>query len=240
MNLQISRTADGLKQYPMHKHRHYEVMIYLEGKGVLRSERGGIPFEAGTVVIVPPDVEHGSSSEHGFRNISLGGDFEQFFYFDGIIALSDNEQGEGRTLATLIWENRFGDEGYLNALCTAYLHFLLQQLRIDDRLHNCVKRLIREISKNALDSQIDLVGILCSSGYSEDYIRNRFKEITGKTPVEFLTEVRIRHACFLLNVYKDAMSVSEVAEACGFLDDAYFSRRFKAIVGVSPRAYRRQ
>ncbi|MFB2351887.1 helix-turn-helix domain-containing protein [Priestia megaterium] len=34
------------------------------------------------------------------------------------------------------------------------------------------------------------------------------------------------------------MQVSEVAEALGFKDAAYFSRFFKRIAGVSPRAHR--
>ncbi|HBG80680.1 MAG TPA: AraC family transcriptional regulator, partial [Porphyromonadaceae bacterium] len=33
-------------------------------------------------------------------------------------------------------------------------------------------------------------------------------------------------------------NIGEVAEACGFLDVAYFSRIFKKITGVTPTAYR--
>jgi AraC-like DNA-binding protein len=35
-----------------------------------------------------------------------------------------------------------------------------------------------------------------------------------------------------------ALRIHEVATAVGFEDDAYFTRRFKQLNGVSPRGYR--
>ncbi|MBQ6894979.1 MAG: helix-turn-helix transcriptional regulator [Clostridia bacterium] len=75
------------------------------------------------------------------------------------------------------------------------------------------------------------------SGYSEDYIRSQFKLFTGKTPVEFLTETRINHACYLIDIYKDSMNLSEISEKCGYTDYVYFSRQFKKVMGISPKNY---
>ena len=63
------------------------------------------------------------------------------------------------------------------------------------------------------------------------------RRITGKTPVEFLTDVRIRHACFLMEFYGETLSLGQVAEQCGYNDYVYFSKKFKQAVGLSPRAY---
>ena len=54
--------------------------------------------------------------------------------------------------------------------------------------------------------------------------------------VEYIRSVRLAHACRLLE--EGTLSVSQVAEASGFRDALYFSRVFKKIVGLSPRAYR--
>ncbi|MBQ9760845.1 MAG: AraC family transcriptional regulator, partial [Clostridia bacterium] len=70
--------------------------------------------------------------------------------------------------------------------------------------------------------------------------RSCFKKITGKTPNEFLTEIRIKHACYLIDIYQDNLSLSEIAEKCGYLDYIYFSKRFKLVTGISPREYRNQ
>lgn len=115
----------------------------------------------------------------------------------------------------------------------------MQRFELDSAMQSSVKKIIAEISQNAFDPQIDLAFILSKSGYSEDYVRSCFKKITGKTPNEFLTDIRIKHACFLIDIYKNALSLSEIAERCGYLDYVYFSKKFKSVMGMSPREYRK-
>ena len=69
-------------------------------------------------------------------------------------------------------------------------------------------------------------------------IRSCFKVATGKTPNEFLTDVRIKHACFLINIYHNELSLAEISERCGYLDYIYFLKKFKSVTGVSPREYK--
>ena len=239
MSYTINCTQDGVIRYPMHSHKNYEIMLYLDGKGYMRTELGNIPFEVGTIVIVPPNIKHGSISENGFRNISIEGDFEAYFRFDTVKSFEDNETQEGKMLAEMIYENRYGNDTYLASLCTAYVCFLMQRFELDSSMHRSVKKITDEISQNAFDPQIDLTLILSKSGYSEDYIRSCFKKITGKTPSEFLTDIRIKHACFLIDIYKNKISLSEISERCGYLDYIYFSKKFKAIMGMSPREYKK-
>ena len=240
MSYTINRTQGGVIQYPMHTHKNYEIMLYLDGKGYMRTELGNIPFEVGTIVIVPPNIKHGSTSGNGFRNISIEGDFEAYFRFDTVKSFLDNEIQEGKMLAEMIYENRYGNDTYLASLCTAYVCFLMQRFELDSAMQRSVKKITDVISQNAFDPQIDLTLILSQSGYSEDYIRSCFKKITGKTPSEFLTDIRIKHACFLIDIYKNKISLSEISERCGYLDYIYFSKRFKSVMGMSPREYRNQ
>lgn len=240
MNCRITCTRDGVIRYPMHAHKNYEIMLYLEGTGYMHTEQGDFSFCEGTVVIVPPNVRHGSVSEAGFKNISVESDLKGYWQFDTVKSFSDNDAREGKALAQLIYENRFGNGTYLAALCTAYFYFLSQRLEIDDTIQTRVLSMMSEITKNAFDSQIDLASILSKSGYSEDYMRSCFKKITGKTPNGFLTEIRIKHACFLIEVYRSELSLSEISEQCGYLDYVYFSKKFKSVTGMSPREYRSQ
>lgn len=240
MSFKINCTQDGVLRYPMHTHKNYEIMLYLEGQGFMRTEQGDIPFGAGTVVIVPPNIKHGSVSEYGFKNISIEGDFEGYLFFDTVKSFLDNEAQEGTLLARMIYENRYGNSIYLASLCMAYVCFLMQRVKVDCVTHKSVQNIIYEISQNAFDSQIDLASILSKSGYSEDYIRSRFKKITGKTPNEFLTDIRIKHACYLLDIYKNEIFLTEIAEQCGYTDYIYFSKKFKSVTGLSPRKYRNQ
>ncbi len=240
MSYTINRTQNGVIQYPMHTHKKYEIMLYLDGEGYMCTELGNIPFEAGTIVIVPPNIKHGSTSENGFKNISIEGDFEAYFHFDTVKSFEDNATQEGTMLAKMIYENRYGNDTYLASLCTSYICFLMQRVEADCSLKKAVEAIVFEISQQAFDSQINLALILSKSRYCEDYIRSCFKKITGKTPNGFLTDIRIEHACFLIDIYRNTLSLSEISERCGYLDYIYFSKKFKLVTGMSPKAYRSQ
>jgi len=66
----------------------------------------------------------------------------------------------------------------------------------------------------------------------------RIKRVTGQTFGELLLKARLQHARELL-LYTDRR-VSQVAFECGFEDHAYFSRRFRQDLGLSPLEYRRR
>ncbi|MEH6945647.1 helix-turn-helix domain-containing protein [Bacillus sp. JJ634] len=73
------------------------------------------------------------------------------------------------------------------------------------------------------------------SGMSPDYYSRVFKCKIGKSPTEYLTEVRINRAKQLLILSKDPLR--SIASSVGFNDEFYFSRKFKAVTGFSPTAY---
>ncbi len=63
-----------------------------------------------------------------------------------------------------------------------------------------------------------------------------FKRITGKTFTHLVNEVRIAHACRLLN--DEHMSIAAVCFDSGFNNLSHFNKQFKLVVGASPRAFR--
>ena len=238
MEIYANKTQKGTKSFPLHKHNCFEVMLYLRGEGVMRSETGDIPFSPGTIILMPPHILHGSHSSGEFVNISIESDFENHFYAREPVSFIDNEDGEGRILAELIYKNRFGNKAYLYHLCFSYANYILTNNFDDALIYDCVKRIISQISDNAFNSEVNITSFLKESGYSEDYIRACFKKETGKTPMEFLTEVRIGHARYLIDIYKSRYTLAEIAEKCGYTDYVYFSKKFKELVGVSPLAFK--
>lgn len=75
------------------------------------------------------------------------------------------------------------------------------------------------------------------AGMSETRFHASFRRATGTSPAAYLIDRRTRHAQRLLGATD--LSVSEVAEKCGFEDPFFFSRTFKNRVGTSPTDYRR-
>ena len=213
-------------------------MLYLEGDGTMRTDVGEFPFQPGTIILMPPKIKHGSCSKTGFKNISVCGDFGRYLHFDKVTVLLDNEARHGRSLAKMILDNRYGNSVYLKSLCDSYLLFLMQRIEIENTIHHSVEAIIFELSKRAFDSELNPAQILAKSGYSEDYIRSHFKKITNKTPTQFLTDIRISHARFLIDIYGQALSLSEIANCFGYLDYVYFSKQFKKRFGITPGRYR--
>jgi len=150
----------------------------------------------------------------------------------------DNAENEALRLGKIIYQNRHIDPEYASLLLKALIHFLLRNLEIEDEIFASTRSIAEYISTHFHDCNINLHALLQASGYAEDYIRAHFKKMTGKTPLAFLNEIRVTHASFLMEVYAGSLSLSEIAEKCGFTDYVYFSRRFKEVFGTSPREYR--
>ena len=73
--------------------------------------------------------------------------------------------------------------------------------------------------------------------YSERQFLRLFKEATGYRPMQYITRLRIQNACRLLS--DTGLTVTEIAERCGYTDSSYFSRVFQQRCGISPKAYRK-
>lgn len=235
MDYHISITQDGVISYPMHKHTFCEIMLYLEGNGYLRTDTENIPFESGTAIIVPQNIMHGSVSEKGFKNISIGGDFKNLLLFDRPVSVKTAT--DSRILGKLIYDNKFSDCSYLNSLINCYITSLLQTYKASSQTDIAIDKIIKDISTNALNPDFNITSVLNLSGYAEDYIRAKFKGSTGKTPTQFVDLIRVEHACKLIDIYGEEISVSRLSEECGFSNLAYFSRVFKCIKAISPRQY---
>ncbi|MBQ9784371.1 MAG: helix-turn-helix transcriptional regulator [Clostridia bacterium] len=65
----------------------------------------------------------------------------------------------------------------------------------------------------------------------------KFKRQLGTTPLQFLIDLRMRHAEELL--LTGSLSVGEIAERCGYPNAYYFTNAFRRHAGKSPTAYRK-
>ena len=225
------------EETPFHQHKTYEIIVYIQGTGLFHTEETEIPVSAGKIIIIPPETMHYSQSGGELPRIFVSGEFNHFFNLTSPTVISDNGDHEGISLAKMIYNNRYANAEYVGALISAFAHFLTQRLKMEDELTQVISDIAYEISSRFYDSNLNLCELLKKSGYAEDYIRSKFKKITGKTPTDFLTHIRVSHARYLIDTYQNALSLSEIAEKCGYTDYVYFSRRFKQVTGLSPRKY---
>jgi AraC-like DNA-binding protein len=64
-----------------------------------------------------------------------------------------------------------------------------------------------------------------------------FKSETGKTPIDYLIDIKVKKAKYML--MNKNKSISEVCYECGFSNPSHFTRIFKTKVGVPPSVYRK-
>jgi AraC-like DNA-binding protein len=65
-----------------------------------------------------------------------------------------------------------------------------------------------------------------------------FKSRVNKSFSDFLTEVRIAHACKLLN--ESDLNISEISYECGFFTLSNFNKLFRERMKKTPMEYRKE
>lgn len=96
------------------------------------------------------------------------------------------------------------------------------------------EKALNYIRKNHLQA-IGVNDVVEAAGASRRSVENRFREALNRGIHEELTRLRIKLAIRLLSDKK--ITITEIAEACGFSSVHYFSTVFKRETGVSPKAY---
>lgn len=86
------------------------------------------------------------------------------------------------------------------------------------------------------DITVDEIAKFC--GLNRSYFGKIFKDYTGKTPQQFLLTYRMIKATELLKLTK--LSIGDIGNAVGYPNQLHFSRAFKNVYGMSPRAWREE
>lgn len=232
-----------MRSVERHSHEYGEIVYCTEGAGAFADEEGRtVPYQKGDAVLVPPRMVHWNTSGEGFSN---------FF-----IAVSNPDKMPPRLV-------RVPDNGRNDLYhCIEQAHFYFNS-DVQGRgvMLQCLTELIRQylllfsgtglLSKYSNLILQDIVGNFSDAGYhpmdyirtlpfNAEYLSKRFLRETGKTPNQYLAQLRVEHARKMLSQQKTyGLTVREVAESCGFSDALYFSRVFKAATGAAPSAYAR-
>ena len=83
-----------------------------------------------------------------------------------------------------------------------------------------------------LSENLDFNELALKYGYSANYFRKIFRDITGFSPVQYVNRLRISAACQMMQ--EEHVPASDAAAAVGIYDMNYFVRMFKKIMGITP------
>ena len=99
-----------------------------------------------------------------------------------------------------------------------------------------IKRVIDYMQEN-LNRGFSFSDISKVANYSPYYFIRIFKSETGKSPYEYLLELRMQKAKDLLE--DNNHTITEICFMCGFNNPSHFTLSFKKRSGVTPTAYRK-
>lgn len=86
-------------------------------------------------------------------------------------------------------------------------------------------------------NEINMLEIASKLGIKQPQLTRRFQEAYGVGPVEYVTRLRLEEAkrCLL----DSNETLESIADRCGYENGSYFSRVFRAKVGISPSVFRK-
>ena len=240
----INRSAEPCFTFPEHVHPFWEMILTIEGTGMQTAGGRELPFRPGSVLLIPPQVPHGTVSEEGCREISIS--FYDFIPIgDGkLLRLQDDEKGHLHYLAEWILQSLQTSGGGTPSLTDALILSLYQMLvsltSVPAGVPAEVLRLQTLLAEQMDDADLDVGAVMDSLGYSRGYLRRIFRESTGMPPLAWLNHRRIDTAKQLFRQYPEALTVRQIGSMTGFADPYYFSKLFRKQTGISPTEYRQR
>lgn len=95
---------------------------------------------------------------------------------------------------------------------------------------------IQNTMQDNIHRSLELEELATIAHLSKYHFSNRYKALTGYSPIKHFLHMKIEYACQLLD--STELSIKAIADAVGYDDALYFSRLFRQTMGLSPRAYR--
>lgn len=241
----------------VHFHNDYELYYLIDGtiKYLIGDEIFFV--RKGNFVFVPKGVLHKTDSEECLHTERILVCFDDSLFEDDemknvmrelseakLICVDKNSLSALTDILQKIQKEHSLEYPYKNIMIKAYMKELLIMLcrhrsteeselgEADKFIHR-----ISEYISNNFAQNIGLKRLSEEFAISEGQLSRRFKAVVGMGVNEYIRYVRILNAERLLKTTK--LSISEVAERCGFNDSNYFSTVFKRAMGTTPVKYRR-
>lgn len=104
---------------------------------------------------------------------------------------------------------------------------------LDDKtfMYRFAQLVDEQLTNGETKPDIDRIAFTLKMG--EIQLKRRVQSITGKSVIAFISQLRMEKAMRLLKKHPD-MLIGDVAQQCGFVDVAYFSRVFRQYYGMTP------
>jgi len=251
----------GVDFFPaQHMHSSYEFTVLLSSLKTVQMEKRCFQVQMGDILPINSEQGHGAAgyykncslftwqidknaieqiaaSVYGRREVSFSNDFVSFT--PEIKSCLSAFMGEYKSKQA---GYKFILDGLLTQLIVTMLRHIksnvsnLDPKRILSARPN-IQRAIEYLQENFQDD-FSLNEVAEVANLSPYHFIRIFKKQTGKTPYEYLLDIKIERAREMLKSRKE-LNITQVCFLCGFNNPSHFSSVFKKKTKVSPSKYRK-
>lgn len=233
----------GMERVPYRYAEFFEISTYLEDSGTLYINDKPHPIHRGDVRFIRPGTKLCSVGEYScysflFRfgenndlcDASLINRILPFFH-------GGEEMIEDAKNAVSLYASELpGSKLKMNMLILRLL-YNCYTLSVKSHIHSPAVQSCVSYLREHYQKPITLETLGALTGYVPLHVLRIFKSETGKTPHEFLCEIRMTHARDkLLNT---DTSIAGIAMECGFQSASHFQTLFKQRFGITPGKFRK-
>jgi len=248
----------------LHQHEEIQVSFISEGSGTLIVGDGVNQYSKGDVIVIGGNLPHVFKSEISneksmmlslfFTKDSFGEDFFDLEELNSSIKFFNRSINGFRAISH---KQKLRDY-FLDLKKSTTLERFILLLKIIETLSKCKTKSLStfiyekqysdieghrmrdvfEFTMSNFTEDITLSQISDTAAMTKNAFCKYFKRRTNKSYFTFLNELRIEHACKLLDANNDA-SIAHIAEQSGFNNISNFNRQFKAIKKQTPSVFRK-
>lgn len=250
-----------------HTHTFVEFVYTLSGRGIHRINGTEYHVKSGDMLIVNHNCRHTVIPSENLRYVdimlkpeyvdtTLKGTEDIFL----LLSLNDfaelsccvikenllmHFEGEDRqkieTLLAWTHEEQRSDlparDLILHSALSMLLSFIFRKMTENQTLRFSINdRLLAFIEKNS-SKALSIKELAAKCGYTQEHFSRMFKKYTGRSPIPFMMECRIKKAKELL--VKTDHPIETVLYECGFSNRTAFFKKFYEQVGCTPLQYRK-
>ncbi len=247
-------------QMPYHWHPEYEIIRILEGSFYLTVGSRTYQVKKGDVLFLQDGVLHGGIPENCVyeclvfdMNLFLKGNRIRVKQTQRIIQheIVFRQQLPGRSelqdiidkLFLTMAEKKPGYEFLVQGYLYLLIGFLFREHLYEEEadaahssLHHVLqfKRVLSYIEEHYKE-HIALEELARIAGMNPKYFCRFFREMSYRTPIDYVNYYRIERACEQLSTTNT--TIIEVALNCGYNDISYFIKTFRKYKGLTPKQY---
>ncbi len=229
-----------------HWHSEFEIIRVLEGELRLNLDESEYILKCGNAAIFAGGMVHSAKPSSCV--------YESIVFSQNIVYVSNQYRSTVKGCKNIFYnydktvDRVFNcllnkDNGYefdfMSGIYTLLKEILLTKKLTDtkgssDSKFDKIMPAITMIEENYYTS-LTLSSLAESCDMSPNYFCRLFKELTQKTPIDYINIYRINTACKMIELDKE--NITNIAYNCGFNDLSYFIKIFQRHKGMSPKAY---